>query len=113
MDGFYVAYLTGRGGNSALLFAIKSMKLIGVDAGGMKYDGHVEPSGNGTVAFHVEYVVTPGTPLITGAGGVATSTPVSLDFNAPANFGEGVIVTIHTPFGPVNAKISKLRDFEF
>jgi len=44
MDGFYVAYLTGRGGNSVLLFAIKSSALVGVDGGGMKYDGHVKRS---------------------------------------------------------------------
>ena len=113
MDGFYVAYLTGRGGNSTLLFAIRSSTLVGVDAGGMKYDGRVEPAANGTIAFHVEYVVSPGTPLITGAGNVAAATPVSLDFTVPANFADGVIVSIQTPFGPVNAKFSKLRDFSW
>jgi hypothetical protein len=113
IDGFYVAYLTGRGGNSILLFAIKSLKLVGVDSGGMKYDGRVEPAANGTIMFHVEYVVAPETKLITGAGSVATATPVSLDFTAPANFAEAVIVNIQTPLGPVNAKISKLRDFSW
>jgi hypothetical protein len=113
MDGFYVAYLTGRGGTSILLFAIKSSTLVGVDVGGMKYDGRVEPAANGTINFHVEYVVNPGTPLITGVGSVATATPVSLDFTVPANFAEGVIVSIQTPFGPLNAKLSKLRDFSW
>jgi hypothetical protein len=37
MDGFYAAYLTGQGGNTVLLLAIKSSSLIGVDAGGLKY----------------------------------------------------------------------------
>ena len=113
MDGFYVAYLTGRGGNSVLLFALKSGALIGVDAGGMKYNGHVEQASNGNHSFHIEYIISPGTPLITGVGGVASATPVALDFNLPANFANGVIVSIQTPFGPVNAKISKLRDFDF
>lgn len=112
MDGFYVAYLTGRGGNSVLLFAIKSLTMIGVDVGGMRYSGHVERATNGSIAFHVEYVVSPGTPLITGAGNVATATPVSLDFIVPANFADGVIVNIQTAFGPINAKISKLSDFD-
>ncbi|HUN98600.1 MAG TPA: hypothetical protein VMU69_20500 [Bradyrhizobium sp.] len=113
MDGFYVAYLTGRGGNSVLLFAIRSSTLVGVDVGGMKYDGHVEKTPNGTVTFHVEYVVTPNNSLITGVGNVAAPTPVALDFVVPGNFAEGVVVTIQTPFGPVNAKISKLRDYNF
>jgi hypothetical protein len=113
MDGFYVAYLTGRGGNSVMLFAIKSNALIGVDAGGMKYNGHVNKGENGSITFHLEYVLSPGTPLITGAGGVASATPVALDFNMPANFADGVVVGVQTPFGPVNAKVSKLRDFDF
>jgi hypothetical protein len=113
MDGFYVAYLTGRGGNSVLLFAIKSSTLVGVDGGGMKYDGHVKEEANGTIAFHIEYVISPGVPLITGSGSVASITPVALDFTVPRNFADGIVASIQTPFGPVNAKISKLRDFNF
>jgi hypothetical protein len=112
MDGFYVAYLTGRGGNSVLLFVIKSSTVVGVDVGGMKYDGHIENRENGTVSFHIEYTVPPGTPLITGVGGVAAPTPVALDFSVPSNFADGVIVSVQTPFGPINAKISKLRNFD-
>lgn len=113
MDGFYVAYLTGRGGNSLLLFAIKSEKIVGVDAGGMKYDGHVHPAADGGFSFHIEYVVNPGVTLITGSGGVASATPVSFDFKVPTNFSEDVVIGVQTPLGPINAKISKLRDFEF
>jgi hypothetical protein len=113
MDGIYVAYLTGRGGNSVLMFAIKSNTIIGADVGGMKYDGRAEQLPNGSVSFHLQYVINPGTPLITGVGGVASPTPVALDFNMPSNFAEGAIVTVQTPFGPVNAKVSKLRDFDF
>jgi hypothetical protein len=112
MDGFYAAYLTGRGGNSVVLLAIKSNSIVGVDAGGLKYDGSVTPANNGAFNFHVSYVIQPGTPLITGVGTVATPTPVTLDFTAPQDFATGVIVTIQTPFGPVNAKITKLRDFD-
>jgi hypothetical protein len=112
MDGFYAVYLTGRAGNSIALLAIKSNAIIGIDQGGMKYDGSVERATNGGFTFHVKYIVPPGTPLITGMGGVATATPVSLDFTVPANFASGIVVPIQTPFGPVNAKISKLRDFD-
>lgn len=112
MDGFYAAYLTGRGGNSVVLLAIKSNSIVGVDAAGMKYDGSVTPANNGTFNFHLKYVIQPGTPQITGIGTVATPTPVSLDFTLPPDFATGVIVTIKTPFGPVNAKMTKLRDLD-
>jgi hypothetical protein len=112
MDGFYAAYLTGRGGNTVLLLAIKSGSLVGVDAGGLKYDGTVEPASNGGFKFHVKYTIQPGPQLITGMGSVATPTPVSLDFTVPTDFASGTIVTIQTPFGPINAKMTKLRDFD-
>jgi hypothetical protein len=112
MDGFYAAYLSGRGGNTVILFAIKANKMTGVDGGGLKYDGNIEAAPNGGFTMQIRYVVTPGTSLITGVGTVAAPTPVALDVNLPSNFADGVIVSVQTPFGPVNAKISKLRDFE-
>jgi hypothetical protein len=113
MDGFYAAYLTGRGGNSLVLFAVKANSVVGVDVGGMKYDGSIEVAANGDIQFHVRYTIPPGTPLITGVGGVGAPTPVSLDFILPKDFAAGTIVTIHTAFGLINAKINKLRDFDF
>jgi hypothetical protein len=113
MDGFYAAFLTGRGGNSIILLAIKSGSIIGVDIAGLKYDGSIETAADGNVRFHINYVIQPGTQLITGVGGVGTTTPVSLDFTAPADFASGIVIAIQTPFGPVNAKITKLRDFDF
>lgn len=112
MDGFYAAFLTGRGGNAIVLFVIRSTALIGVDAGGLKYDGTVQPLPDGNYRFQIRYIVQPGTQLITGMGSVGSPTPIQLDFIAPKDFASGVVITIHTPLGPVNAKLSKLRDFE-
>src|SRR4051794_39705926 len=111
MDGFYVAYLTGRTGNSLVLFAVKNGRIIGVDPGGLRYDGQVTPLESGGFSFVVEYIVKPGVGMITG-GGAGVDTPVKLNFNKPANFQEGAVVRVDTPFGPVNAKISKVRDFD-
>jgi hypothetical protein len=110
MDGFYVAYLTGKAGNSILLFAIKDHSLIGADVGGMKYDGRIDPKPEGAgFSCRVDYVVPPSTPLITGPGPVATPTPVSLNFDLPSNFSEGQVIGIQTPLGMLNAKFTKLR----
>jgi len=112
MNGFYAAYMTGKGGVSTLLFAIKDGVVVGVDMGGMKYDGRVEvaePSKEWR--FSVEYLIPPGVSLITG-GSVATPTRVPLEFSLPANFANGQVVRIDTPLGPVNAKVERLRDFE-
>ena len=113
MDGFYAAYLTGRAGNGVVLFAIKDGRLVGVDAGGMKYAGRWEPKANGgALDCTVEYTIPPGMPLIAGSGPVAAPTPVTLKFELPANFSEGVLVRIDTPFGPLNAKFVKLGELQ-
>jgi hypothetical protein len=112
MNGFYSAFLTGRNGNTIVLLAIYAGMVVGVDAGGLKYDGTVQELPNGSVRFQVRYVVQPGTQLITGMGSVGAPTPVQLDFIAPEDFAAGTIITIQTPLGPVNAKLNKLRDFD-
>jgi len=112
MEGFYAAYMTGRTGQSVLLFAIKDGRLTGVDVGGMRYDGHVDPKPDGSgFSCRVSYTIIPGTSLITGAGPVATPTDVTVTFDLPTNFGDGPIIGIQTPTGPLNAKFVKLRDF--
>src|ERR1700682_1321617 len=110
MDGFYVAYVTGRAGNAVVLLAIRGTTLSGVDAGGLKYDGQILPVENGFKCSFV-YVVPAGSTLITGPAPVTEEIRVPLEFILPKDFSKGVVVPITTPFGPVNAKFEKLRDF--
>jgi hypothetical protein len=42
MDDFYVAYLTGNAGTSALVFVVLEGRLVGANVGGLKYDGTVQ-----------------------------------------------------------------------
>jgi hypothetical protein len=111
MDGFYAAFLTGRGGQSVVLLAIKAGKIVGVDVGGLKYVGSIARSGDG-FRCEVQYTIRPGVSLITGPGPVAKEVPVDLKFDLPMNFGDGPVVGIDTPFGPLNAKFQKLADID-
>jgi hypothetical protein len=65
-------------------------------------------------AFGVRYntQLNQGVSLITGPGPVAKDVPVNLTFDLPKNFGEGPVVGIDTPFGPLNAKFQKLADID-
>jgi hypothetical protein len=112
MDGFYAAFLTGRGGQSIVLFAIKSGKIVGVDAGGLKYTGNMRTKSDDGFTCDINYTIPPGVPLITGPGPVAKEVPINLLFELPKNFGEGPIVRIDTPFGPLNAKFQRLSDID-
>jgi hypothetical protein len=113
MNGFYTAYLTGKAGSGVALLAIKDSLIVGVDVGGMKYDGRIDPKPDDAgFSCHIEYVVPPGMPLITGPGPVAIATPVSITFDLPQNFAEGPVIGIQTPFGPLNVKFAKIRDID-
>src|ERR1035437_7011215 len=110
MDGFYIAYVTGRAGNSVILLAIRGTILSGVDAGGLKYDGEIVSVEDG-FKCSVVYIVPAGSTLITGSAPATEDLRVPLEFKLPKDFAKGVIVSITTPCGPVNAKFEKLRDF--
>jgi hypothetical protein len=105
MDGFYVAYLTGRAGTSMLMLVISHGTLVG---GGMKYDGTiVQKSDASGYLCSVVYIIPPGIPLITGAPPAAEPQRIPLQFELPLNFADKRVITIETPLGAVNAKFEK------
>jgi hypothetical protein len=83
-----------------------------VRRGRVRCDVRITEKAGARFSCHVDYVLPPGVPMIVGPGPVATPTPVSLDFDLPQNFAEGPVVAIQTPFGALNAKFTKLRDFD-
>ncbi len=113
MDGIYAAYLSGRNGQSMVLLAIKGNKIVGADVGGLKYTGIINQISNGHLRCEIQYTIPPGVSLITGSGPVAKDVPVELVFELPSDFGGGPIVSIMTPFGPLNAKFKKLSNLDF
>jgi hypothetical protein len=109
MDGFYAAFMTGRAGISVLLIVIRGNVIVGVDVGGLQYDGTIEETATG-YRCSVVYVVPPGAALITGAPPPSQPVRIPVSFELTRGFADGRIVTITTPLGPVNAKFQKLRD---
>ncbi len=109
MDGFYVTYVTARAGTAIILWVIRGATMVGVDAGGLKYDGELKQTDAG---FHcsIVYIIPPNASLITGTPLSPNSQRIPLEFDLPADFTNGQVVSILTPLGPVNAKFEKLRD---
>jgi hypothetical protein len=109
MDGFYLAYLTGKAGSSIAVFIIRENVIVGLDAAGMSYDGTIEPKSDGSgFVCKVVYVVPAGVPLLTGASPLAEPHRVPLTFELPTDF-DGKVVLVVTPLGPVNVKFQKAR----
>lgn len=113
LDGFYVAYVTGAAGIGQVLFVVAGEKIVGADAGGLKYDGKIVIlPGQGGHRCSLIYSIPAGAATITGAPPSPQALELPLEFDLPINFLEGVIVRIQTPLGAVNAKFEKLRSLD-
>ena len=63
MNGFYAAYLTGTVGQGFAMLVFKDGTIVGVDSGGVKYDGTYTETGNG-LAVKLNVSTMPNMPLI-------------------------------------------------
>ncbi len=110
IDGFYVGYVSAEN-YGVLMFVLKDDKLVGVDAGGVKFDGTIEQDPDTKVySGTVKVTAPPNVDLVqginTGPDGLTYETSLSL----PENFLDAPFIDLNTPLGPVNIKLEKLRD---
>jgi hypothetical protein len=109
IDGFYAAYLTGSGGQGFGMFVFRNGTIIGADAGGAKYDGTYKDIANG---FSIKLAVSlpPNTMLIQGVTTGPEADSSELEFQVPADFLSQPFLRVSAKHGPVNVKLTKLRE---
>lgn len=104
------AYLSGRSGQSIGMFYFADDVVVGVDVGGITYDGHLSEQKDGRLVGAVKFVVPSGGSLITGMTAGETQELVA-EINFPLDFAvSGEPVRIETPAGPVAARFELLRE---
>lgn len=106
----YAAYFTGNHGNSIGLFYIDDANLLGIDVGGMKYDGRLEINEGGGLSGVVQFVMPAEAQLVTGVAGRGTPTKIQVPLKLPQNFDDGRVLRIDTPVGAVNVRFEKIRE---
>lgn len=110
LDGFYVGYMTSNG-YGVVLFVFRGNTIVGVDAGGVKFDGTF--SRDETTKAHRGMVTVDAPPNINLVQGVHTGVnglKYEVPFSLPENFLSAPFIKVDTPFGAVNIKLEKLRD---
>ncbi len=105
----YAAYFTGAASVNMGLFLIGDGLIVGADMGGLKYDGTLAMAADGSLHGIVNFFLSPGQRLITGAVAEG-SEEFAISVELPPNFASGAIVEINTPAGRVNARFEFLRD---
>ncbi len=109
INGFYAAYLTGSASQGFAMLVFRNGTIVGVDVAGARFDGTYGDNGNG---FSIKLTVSlpPNTLLIQGATTGPETETSQLDFQLPADFLSQPFIRIDARHGPVNAKLTKLRD---
>lgn len=109
INGFYGAYLTGSASQGFAMLVFRNGVIVGVDVAGVKFDGTYSDTGNG---FSVKLTVSvpPNTALIQGVTTGPETEKSELEFQLPVDFLAQPFIRIEGVHGPVNAKMTKLRE---
>lgn len=110
LDGFYAGYMSSPTAYGFALFVFRQGAIVGVDGGGVKFDGTYATNVDGEYVGSMNVDAPPNISLIqgisTGSAGLKYSMPLIL----PKNFIELPFMKIETPFGPVHVRLERLRD---
>ena len=109
INGFYAAYLTGTASQGFAMLVFRNGTIVGVDVAGVKYDGTYKDAGNG-FAVKIDVSIPPNTLLVQGVSTGSQGDRSELAFQLPYDFLAQPFVRIDAKHGPVNAKLTKLRD---
>jgi hypothetical protein len=112
IDGFYVAYLTGKAGSGFAMLILRNGKIIGADPLGVTYDGIYTSKTDDGYSVELESAWPPNIALILGGHTGPDGEAVQLNFDLGQNFTDKDYITIQTPRGPVNAKFVKIRNID-
>lgn len=112
INGFYSAFMSGEDGQGYALLIFKNGVIVGADPLGVTFDGSYANDGGGGWSGEVVVKAPPGGTLIQGVtpgpSGLVYTVPISL----PADFQDQPFIHIETPLGPVNVRLTWLRDIE-
>jgi hypothetical protein len=109
IDGFYTAFVTGRGGNGFAMFLIRKGIVTGADFLGTIYDGIITPHDSEMYRVTVTSRLPPNITNIQGLTTGPDGDVVELSFTLPHNFLSEPFIRINSKNGPANAKFVKIR----
>lgn len=108
MDGIYVGYFTGTGGNGVGMFVLREGVLTGADAMGTLYDGKYLLTAEG-YSFRARVKLQPNIRTVQGTNTGEDGFSYDATFDLPRDPESQPFFALTTPLGPVNVKLQKLR----
>ena len=112
IDGFYAAYLSAKAGHAFAMLVFRRGTIVGVDAGGVAFDGRYTEETNNEITITLTVKAPPNIALIQGAVIGPEGESSDITSHIPRDFSRQDFIRINTKHGPVNAKLVKLRGFD-
>jgi hypothetical protein len=109
VDGFYTAFVTGKGGNGFAMFLIRRGIITGADFLGTIYDGIITSHESGMYKVTITSRLPPNITNIQGQTTGPEGDVVDLSFSLPSNFLSEPFIRINSTNGPANARFVKIR----
>ncbi|MFZ0951525.1 MAG: hypothetical protein WAN17_04620 [Candidatus Sulfotelmatobacter sp.] len=111
INGFYAVYITGAAQQGLALIVLRNGKVVGVDVGGVKYDGTYGDGdeGNG-FKVRLKVLIPPNAILVQGVNSGPQGDASEIEFHLPVDFLSQPFIRVNAKHGPVNAKFIKLRE---
>jgi hypothetical protein len=91
------------------MLVFRNGTIVGVDVAGVKFDGTYTDTPSG-VSIKLTVSLPANTLLIQGATTGPEAETSELEFQLPSDFLSQPFIRIDAKYGPVNAKLTKLRD---
>ena len=109
-NGFYSITFGGSGGSGVGVVVLQNGVITGADGGGNIYDGRYEPDAqSGALRFHVDVTIPAHMPMVLGEAPHPEPWTFSMNGTLPANFANGLPITIQTQFAPLSVSFKLIR----
>ena len=112
INGFYAAYLIGSVSQDLAMLILRNGQIVGVDVVGARFDGNYADAQDTGYTVSLNVRLAPSMSLIQGGTTGQEGDDYTLSFHFPANFLSQEFVRIDTKYGPINAKLVKLRGID-
>lgn len=109
VDGFYSSLFSGKAGEGSAMFILSDGVLTGADPLGVCFDGHYEADPGGGFSGRVTVKVPPGAEVVQGVTSGPDGITYEVDVKIPADFASKPFISLATPLGPVNFKLTYIR----
>jgi hypothetical protein len=112
IEGFYAVYMSAKQGQGFAMLVLRKGLVVGVDTAGFMFDGQYIDTGAEALSVSMSVKGPPNVPRLQGGMTGPQGEESKLSFHMPRIIDPKRFVRVETQYGPVNARLVKLRGID-